>query len=81
LGLWVLISESWYKVGEFSTRIVWAGDHWDVALTEVTAPAGHEPLDDWIGLSATQYVLEMETEGAADTTPIREPVEQEGEPE
>jgi hypothetical protein len=73
------------KVGEFSTRMVWAGDHWDVALTEVTDGRTHLlatiPLDDWIGLSATQYVLEMETEGAADATPTREPVEQEREPE
>jgi hypothetical protein len=54
------------RVGEFSTRMVWAGDHWDVALTEVTDGRTHLlatiPLDDWIGLSATQYVLEMETE-------------------
>jgi hypothetical protein len=73
------------KVGEFSTRMVWAGDRWDVALIEVTDGRTHLlatiPLDDWIGLSATQYVLEMETEGAADATPIREPVEQEKEPE
>jgi hypothetical protein len=49
-------------VGEFSTRMVWAGDHWDVALTEVidgrTRLLATIPLDDWIGLSATQYVLE-----------------------
>jgi hypothetical protein len=57
-------------VGEYSTRMVWAGDHWDVALTEVidgrTRLLAAIPLEDWIGLSATQYVLEMETEGAAD---------------
>jgi hypothetical protein len=68
------------KVGEFSTRMVWAGDHWDVALTEVTNGRTHLlatiPLEDWIGLSATPYVLEMETEGVADATLIREPVEQ-----
>jgi hypothetical protein len=71
-------------VGEYSTRMVWAGDHWDVALTEVidgrTRLLAAIPLEDWIGLSATQYVLEMETEGAADATPTREPVEQ-GQPE
>jgi hypothetical protein len=65
----------------FSTRMVWAGDHWDVALTEVTDGRTHLlatiPLDDWIGLSATQYVLEMEAEGAADATPTREPLGQE----
>jgi hypothetical protein len=61
------------KVGEYRTRMVWAGDHWDVALTEVTDGRTHLlaaiPLDDWIGLSATQYVLEMEAVGAADATP------------
>jgi hypothetical protein len=66
---------------EFSTRMVWAGDQWDVALTEVTDERTHLlatiPLDDWIGLSATLYVLEMETEGASDATLTREPVEQE----
>jgi hypothetical protein len=37
---------------------VWAGDHWDVALTEGmdgrTRLLATIPLDDWIGLSATQ---------------------------
>jgi hypothetical protein len=48
-------------VGEYSTRMVWAGDHWDVALTEVTNGRTHLlatiPLEDWIGLSATLTCL------------------------
>jgi hypothetical protein len=70
------------EVREFSIRMVWAGDHWDVALTEVadgrTYLLATIPLDDWIGLSATQYVLEMEAEGAADATPTREPLDRSG---
>jgi len=72
-------------VREFSTRMVWAGDHWDVALTQLVNGRSvllvTIPLDDWIGLSATQYVLEMEAEGAADAIPTGEPLEQEREGE
>ena len=44
------------EVGEFSTRMVWAGDHWDVALTQVADGRArllaNIPLDEWISLSS-----------------------------
>jgi hypothetical protein len=53
-------------VREFSTRMVWAGDHWDVALTQVANGRArllaNIPLDEWISLGATQYVLELHAE-------------------
>jgi hypothetical protein len=55
------------EVGEFSTRMVWADDHWDVALTQVADGRArllaNIPLDEWIGLGAMQYVLEVHAEG------------------
>jgi hypothetical protein len=73
------------EVGEFSTRMVWAGDHWDVALSGIidgrTRLLATIPLGKWISLGATQYVLEMEAEAAADATPTREPLEQKQERE
>ena len=51
------------EVREFSTRMVWAGDHCDVALTQVADGRArllaNIPLDEWISLGATQYVLEL----------------------
>jgi hypothetical protein len=49
-------------VREFSTRMVWAGDHCDVALTQVAEGRArllaNIPLDEWISLGA-HYVLEL----------------------
>ena len=59
---------------EFSTRMVWAGDHCDVALTQVADGRArllaNIPLDEWISLGATQYVLELEAEGAGLLKPM-----------
>jgi hypothetical protein len=53
-------------VREFSTRMVWAGDHCDVTLTQVADGRArllaNIPLDEWISLGATQYVLELLTD-------------------
>jgi len=56
--------------GRFETRMTWDGTgngHWDVVLAEVvngrSVLLATIPLDEWIGLGATQYVLELPAEG------------------
>jgi hypothetical protein len=57
-------------VSRFSTRMTWDGTgngHWDVVLTQSvngrSVLLATIPLDEWIDLGATQYVLELEAEG------------------
>jgi hypothetical protein len=67
--------------GRFSTRMAWDGSgngHWDVALSQLvngrSVLLATIPLDEWIGLSATQYALELHEEQLATATnPVSRP--------
>ena len=59
-------------VSRFSTRMAWDGSgngHWDVVLTQLvngrSVLLATIPLDEWISLRATQYVLELHDEARA----------------
>jgi hypothetical protein len=54
------------RMSRFSTRMAWDGTgngHWDVVLTQSvngrSVLLATIPLDEWISLGATQYVLEL----------------------
>ena len=56
--------------------MAWDGSgngHWDVVLTQLVSGRSvllaTIPLDEWINLGATQYVLELEAEGAGARPP------------
>ena len=56
------------KTSRFQTRMIWNGDHWDVALSGMVDGRvrllATIRLDEWISLGATQYVLELVAESA-----------------
>jgi hypothetical protein len=63
--------------GRFETRMTRDGSgngHWDVALSGMvdgrSVLLAAIPLDEWISLGATQYVLELEAEGAGLLKPM-----------